>query len=62
MSGRLEEGVDRLLVNTGLEEVLEFREELIWIRSQLYFQTGTLLNGILPESAKFFEFDVIQNL
>ncbi len=55
----LEEGVDRFLMYTGFEEVLEFREDPIQIESQLYFQTGTLLNGLLPEPSKFFEFDII---
>ncbi len=58
----LEEGVDRLLMYTGLEEVLVFWEYLIQIRSQLYFQTGTLLNGLMSEPAKFFKFDIVQIL
>lgn len=35
--GLLEEGIDRFLMHTGLEEVLEFREDLVNVRSQLYF-------------------------
>lgn len=58
----LKERIDRALMHTGLEEVLEFGEDLIQIRSQLYFQTGTLLNSLLPEPSEFFEFDVIQIL
>lgn len=58
----LEEGVDRLMTYTGIEEVLEFREDLLQIGSQLYFQASTLLNDILPEPVKFYEFDIVQNL
>ena len=58
----LKERIDRALMHTGLEEVLEFGEDLIQIRGQLYFQTGTLLSSLLPEPTEFFEFDVIQIL
>ena len=61
--GLLEESPDRLLMNTEFEEALELQEDLIQkIRSQPYFQTGTLLNGLPAESAKLFEFDVTQIL
>lgn len=60
--GLLEESVDRHLMYTGFGEILEFREDLIQIGSQLYFQTGTLLNGLLSEPVKFFEFDVVKSL
>ena len=33
----LEESIDRILMHTGLEEVLELREDLINVRSQMYF-------------------------
>lgn len=49
-------------MHTGLKEVLEFWEDLIYVRCHLYFQTGVLLNGILMESAEFFKFNVIQFL
>lgn len=60
--GLLKEGVDRILMHTGLEEVLEFGEDLINVRSQLYFLPGTLLHSLLAKSAEFFEFNVIQLL
>ena len=60
--GLFQEDIDRALMQAGLEEVLELREDLIQVRSQLNFQTGMLLNSLLPEAAKFFKFDVIESL
>ena len=60
--GFFQKGIDRALMQAGFEEVLEFGEDLIQVRSQLNFQTGTLLNSLLAEAAKFFEFDVIEIL
>jgi hypothetical protein len=39
-----EDSVYSLLMDTGFEKVLEFREDLIQIRSQLDLRTRTLLD------------------
>jgi hypothetical protein len=50
-------------MDAGFEEVLEFREDLIQIGSQLYLGTGTLLDQFHPESSQILELhesDVMQ--
>ena len=56
----LEEGINRLLVQSGFEEILKFRECLVDIRSQLDLQACPLFNGFLPKAAKGLEIHEIQ--
>ena len=52
-----------LLMDAGLEKILEFREDLIQIRSQLDLRASPLLYQLQPESAKILklhESNVIQ--
>lgn len=60
--GLLKEGIDRVLMQTGVEKVLEFRKGLVNVRDQLNFQPGTLLDDFLSEPSERFEFDIIQIL
>lgn len=57
----LKESVDRVLMHTGLKEILELREYLIHKKPAVYLN-GTLFYSLLSESAEFLEFDIIQIL
>lgn len=50
-----EDSVDSLLMDAGLEEVLEFRENLVQIRGQLDLRTSTLLDKLHPEPSKILQ-------
>ena len=50
-----QKGVDSFLMQAGFEEILQFREYLIHIRSQLDFQTRPLFNGFLAEASELFK-------
>ena len=59
-----EDSVYSLLMDAGLEEVLELRKNLIQIRSQLYLRASTLLHKLQPEPAKILKLhqrDIIQS-
>ena len=61
--GLFKDSVYSFLMDAGFEEVLEFREDLIQIGSQLYLGTGTLLDQFHPESSQILELhesDVVQ--
>ena len=58
-----EDSVYSLLMDTGFEKVLEFREDLIQVSSELYLGTGTLFDQVQPEPSEILELherDVIQ--
>ena len=47
--------IDGFLVQAGLEEILQFGEDLVDIGSQLDLQTCPLLDGLLTETAELLE-------
>lgn len=47
-------------MHTGLKDVLEFREDQIQIRSQIYFQMGILLNDLLSGLARSFKVKIFK--
>ncbi len=47
--------IDSFLVQAGLEEILQLGEDLANIGSQLDFQAGSLLDGLLAETPQMLK-------
>ena len=61
----LKEGIDRLLMQTGLKKVLELRKDLINVGCKLNFQASPLLDDFLieaPQGLKIHKVKVIEGI